>query len=65
MKNMTWKTIKAQMTQLYDAYAEGTDNSYDELWGALRTLKALNLISEELWKKIYEYDHWLFNHVEQ
>lgn len=67
MKNMTWKTIKETMKQLYISHIESneTDSSYNDLWQALRTLKSLNLISEELWKKIYEYDHYLFNNIDQ
>ena len=65
MKNMTITSIKARMKQLYIRYVETEDNSYNELWDSIRTLKNLDLISYETWKKVVEYDHWLFSNIDK
>lgn len=66
MKNMTITSIKARMKQLYYiSHYDTEDNSYDELWKSLRTLMSLDLISYETWKKIVEYDNWLFSNIDK
>lgn len=54
------KSIKKTMDDLYQALIERNDESYLEFYSSLRTLRSLNLISEEDFKKIYEHDDFLF-----
>ena len=58
--NIPMKNIKAVMKDWYNAYFERDDDSYRELYSALRTLHAAGLISHDEFKKISEYDHELF-----
>lgn len=54
------KDVKETMKGWYDKYFEGEDESYSELFAALRTLRNAGMISEEEWKEIWDYDHILF-----
>lgn len=67
MKNMTITAIKVKMKQLYIRSIETNerDDSYNELWHSLRTLKNLDLITYDTWRKIVDYDHYLFEHIDQ
>lgn len=67
MKNMTLTSIKATMKQLYIRYVETNerDHSYSELWDSLRTLKNLDLLPYETWKKVVDYDHYLFQNIDK
>lgn len=51
--------IKRKMEELFVAFVERNDESYFEFYNALHTLRALNMITEEMWKKIYTYDRKL------
>lgn len=58
---MTNKEIKAVMKEWHKNYIDDmTDESYFELYKAFHTLKASNLITDEQWKMIYDYDRKLF-----
>lgn len=62
---MTNAEIKARMKDWYSAYIERNDNSYFELYSALHTMRAANLISDKQWKIICDYDNKLFQEANQ
>ena len=60
---MSFTKIKNKMKALWISYVEYGDDSYNEFWHALRTLKNVDMLPYETWKKVVEYDHWLFEHI--
>ena len=60
---ITMKEIKNTMENLFEAWCERDDNSYHEFYNSLRTLRALNLIKDDDFRKIYEYDRDLFSRI--
>lgn len=60
---MTMKAIKAKMEYLFNLWCERNDPSYMEFYNSLRTLRALDMMTDEEFKKIYEYDRDLFARI--
>lgn len=60
---MTNLSIKEKMKEYFIAWVERDDNSYNELFNSLRTLRYANLITEAQWIMIYNYDRELFSSI--
>ena len=54
------KDLKKVMKDWYEVYFERGDTSYDELFVAIRTFHNAGLISDEDYKKLFDYDKKLF-----
>lgn len=52
--------IKRSMRVWYKNYYYKGDDSYLELYNALKTMRSAGLISDDTWGKIYDYDRELF-----
>lgn len=52
--------IKRTMRVWYEAYDKRNDQSYFELYNALKTMRSADLISDKTWNEIYDYDRKLF-----
>ena len=62
--SITKSEIRTTMYNLYQAWIERNDDSYFELLNSFRTLRSLNLISDETWNMIFEYDRHLVKKFE-
>ena len=60
---MTIKEIKEKMEWLWECYQKSNhqDDSYMELWAALRTLRNVGMITDKVWQAVVAYDEELFN----
>ncbi len=54
------KDLKKVMKDWYEVYFERGDTSYNELFAAIRTFNSAGLISDEDYKKLFDYGHKLF-----
>ena len=63
-KNFNVKTIKNELTEMYnrvmDETKPETTNDYIELFNGIRLMRSLGFLTWDEWEKIYEHDVKLF-----